>query len=174
MESAIKVSCRCVQDLGDYLHHVHLSIYYGKVSQNGQHLYYHDYPHDPLNIPTPVQTTNPIQYPIILSILPSDEVVPVRLADGSSNNEGRLEVLYQGLWGTVCDDYFDVADAEVACRQLGYQTGTVAWFLPGSGNIWLTNMSCSGSELGLNECSHAGWGPQHGCSHDEDVGVVCS
>jgi len=46
-------------------------------------------------------------------------VVPIRLAGSSQPREGRLEVYYNGRWGTVCDDYFDRLDASVACAQLG-------------------------------------------------------
>lgn len=44
----------------------------------------------------------------------------MRLLDGTNVYEGRLEVCIAGLWGTVVDDAFDVHDAAVVCKQLGF------------------------------------------------------
>ena len=101
----------------------------------------------------------------------------VRLVGGRRPHEGRVEVLYRGEWGTVCDDYWELDDAQVVCRELGYE-GAVseykeAHFGEGTGEIWLDNVECTGSESKLDYCDHNGVG-NHYCDHSEDAGVACS
>ena len=104
--------------------------------------------------------------------------VALRLVGGNSYNEGRVEINYNGEWGTVCDNGWSYSDARVVCRQLGFgSSGTAigsAGFGQGSGPIWLDGVACNGSESTLAECSHLGVGVTRSCSHSEDAGVRCS
>jgi len=103
--------------------------------------------------------------------------ITVRLVGGSSHNEGRVEINYNGEWGTVCDDGWDDTDASVVCNQLGFgSSGTAigsAGFGQGSGQIWIDNVDCAGSESTLASCGHLGVGIARNCSHSKDAGVRC-
>jgi len=84
-------------------------------------------------------------------------------------------VCHNGEWGTVCDDSWSVNDGIVVCRQLGYsfvRVRTSAYFGQGTGQIWLDNLSCRGTEIQLIDCNHNGFGV-HDCFHNEDAGLVC-
>ena len=120
----------------------------------------------------------------------------IRLRGGTNSYEGRVEVFVNGEWGTVCDDLFDSEEATVTCRQLGLQTlckllyilGVFCCTVPpffsldpqitsrfgaGTGQIWLDDVSCTGSEGRLVDCTHLPLGT-HNCGHVEDVGVICT
>ena len=101
----------------------------------------------------------------------------VRLVNGSTIYEGRVEVYHNGEWGTVCDNGWDLHDAQVVCSQLGFGQATAAihnaFYGEGGGQIWLDYMDCIGTELTILNCSHRGWGT-HYCGHWEDASVRCS
>ncbi|KAM8797316.1 scavenger receptor cysteine-rich domain-containing group B protein [Eudromia elegans] len=101
----------------------------------------------------------------------------IRLANGPSRCQGRVEILYNGSWGTVCDDDWDIVDANVVCRQLGCGHAVAlpapVTFGQGRGPIFLDNVDCKGREAALSECWSHGWGI-HNCYHYEDVAVICS
>ncbi|KFQ70215.1 Deleted in malignant brain tumors 1 protein, partial [Phaethon lepturus] len=112
-----------------------------------------------------------------LGVLPAAGSRRVRLMDGPGRCAGRVEIYYQGSWGTVCDDGWDLPDAAVVCHQLGcggaLEAVGCARFGQGSGQIWLDSVNCSGAEAALWDCPAGSWG-QHDCRHKEDAGVVCS
>ena len=100
----------------------------------------------------------------------------VRLVNGPTEYEGRVEVYHNGEWGTVCDDGWDLNDAQVVCNQLGLNSAIAvrhgAFYGQGSGRIWLNNLNCTGTELTIANCLHRGSGIGN-CSHSKDAGAKC-
>ncbi|XP_019641566.1 PREDICTED: deleted in malignant brain tumors 1 protein-like [Branchiostoma belcheri] len=102
----------------------------------------------------------------------------IRLIGGSGPKEGRVEVRPDDsmTWGTVCHNRFNMNDADVVCRMLGYPNATQvrngAYFGQGTGPIYMDDLQCDGNETSLFNCSYAGW-TIHDCDHGQDVGVVC-
>ncbi|XP_063985117.1 uncharacterized protein LOC135166617 isoform X2 [Diachasmimorpha longicaudata] len=103
----------------------------------------------------------------------------IRLRGSEAPHEGRVEVKVLGHWGQVCDDGFGMIDAEVICKELGFNLGALE-VRPGGffGNMdppnvfMVDQLKCRGNETSLRECDFNGWGI-HNCSPEEAVGVVC-
>ena len=124
-----------------------------------------------------------------------DRAVKLTGQNDTNSTEGRVEVCYDGLWGTVCDDYWGAPDAKVVCRQLGLPTeckrSAVCIMLyqysiipdadaldaygGGTGHIVYSGFRCRGDETHLVNCSvkHSGLGVIT-CKHKEDAGVRCT
>ncbi len=104
-------------------------------------------------------------------------ILAVRLETGDNFCSGRVEVLYNGTWGTVCDDDWDLTDAAVVCREMGcgnvIEAKSEAYFGQGSGQIWMDDVNCTGTESSLKNCRTRGWGT-HNCQHSHDSGVICN
>ena len=108
----------------------------------------------------------------------------VRLIDATNPYAGRVEVYTNstggvdiGEWGTICDNNWDIQDAWVVCRQLGYPYAVAAplsaHYGQGNGPVLLDSVQCFGNELDLFDCSHNGFG-YHNCKHDKDASAECS
>ncbi|XP_062574838.1 scavenger receptor class A member 5-like isoform X2 [Saccostrea cucullata] len=100
----------------------------------------------------------------------------IRLVNGESSNEGRVEVFIKGEWGTVCDYGWDSSDARALCRSLGYTGNSYArsngYFGQGSGPIWMSNVNCAYRESSFFDCPYGEYGYQN-CRHSDDAGVTC-
>ena len=102
----------------------------------------------------------------------------VKLINGPTNYQGTVAVYHNNAWGTMCDDSWEKVDADVVCRQLGFEEAEQVWYRayygPGPGNIWVDQISCPSGVNSITKCypEMEKWG-EHDCSHSEDAGVDC-
>ncbi|XP_051974390.1 scavenger receptor cysteine-rich type 1 protein M130-like [Xyrauchen texanus] len=103
--------------------------------------------------------------------------VPLRLSGGKGRCSGRLEVYHNAVWGSVCDDQWDIRDAQVVCRQLGCGAALSAdgnaAFGAGEGVVWLNRVECRGNEIHLWDCPLS-LNNHTDCSYKEDAGITCA
>ena len=117
---------------------------------------------------------------ITITFLFPDASIQLQLGgDGATASSGRVEVLFDGVWGTICDDDFGLQDADVICRQLGFNravdiAGEGNSFGPGgeSSPIYFDDLACDGTEESLIYCQFPGLKITN-CQHSEDVAVTC-
>ncbi|KAI8498468.1 ADP-ribosylation factor-like protein 13B [Branchiostoma belcheri] len=101
----------------------------------------------------------------------------VRLADGTTPSDGRVEIYHSGAWGTVCNSGWTGQSASVACRQRGYNRAVSSGTRypgPSAAQIWLSEVVCTGDEDGLADCQRSVWGQAGSCTHNMDVSVECA
>ena len=93
-----------------------------------------------------------------------------------------MEVNVKGEWGTINYHNWDIIDANVVCRMLGYQFAIQAdraaslGFESGSGPIWFGYLNCLGSERSIADCgidTPSLYTAYYYYSHSYDAGVVC-
>lgn len=101
----------------------------------------------------------------------------LRLRDGQSRCDGRVEVSLDGVWGRVLDDAWDLRGAGVVCRQLGCGEAERAYEAPAPGRgavpLGLSRARCLGTETRLTQCN-VSLSPLVPEEESRDAGVVCA
>ena len=120
---------------------------------------------------------NSLFWHLFLLLLRLDDYTVRLSGSGSTLKAGRVEIFYGDRWGTICDNSWDMNDATVVCKMLGYESAgdapRGAYYGQGVGPVWLDEVDCAGSESSLEDCSNGGFG-NVACDHVNDASVVCS
>ena len=122
----------------------------------------------------------------------SSENEDIRLADGYTSKEGRVEICLEDpdtsgshVWGSICDDFWTDEEAGIVCKTLGYYNSEPIGgrFLKsnfgGRLPILLDDLVCAGNESNIVDCPVADGGIArnaigvHNCAVSESVGVRC-
>uniref|UniRef100_A0A452GKS6 SRCR domain-containing protein n=1 Tax=Gopherus agassizii TaxID=38772 RepID=A0A452GKS6_9SAUR len=115
--------------------------------------------------------------PVNSTIFNSSPIASLRLLNGESQCDGRVEISLHDVWDRVLDDQWDMNDASVVCRQLQCGVAEKAYNPPkserGTGPVGLRRVQCAGNETRLTLCDNStSETAQAGIA--EDVGVICS
>nr|XP_039262612.1 lysyl oxidase homolog 4-like isoform X1 [Styela clava] len=113
----------------------------------------------------------------------------IRLRGGPTVGQGKVEVSLDGRWGALCSNHWTMNEANVVCRQLGYERAIAAlresYYGEARGPIWYQSVRCTGSENALHECrrvriskkiakkSYENVDEIRECSYRHQAGVVC-
>jgi len=99
----------------------------------------------------------------------------VNLTSNASSHYGKVQIIFNNISRTICGDQdWDIKDAHVVCRMLGFPRALAAirQYAKRSGGLSLPNVRCNGDEKTIEECDHGGW-DQPTCSKGFDAGVIC-
>lgn len=85
-----------------------------------------------------------------------------------------MEVRFHGVWKSVCDTKWDLREANVICRMMGYSQGAAVAIkgYQSTGDVWLSGVSCNGDEKSIERCYNLKWG-KASCRNNRRAGVVC-
>ena len=111
-------------------------------------------------------------------LLRFDFLENIRLMNGMSVNEGRVQMLLDGVWGIVCNRVwrYDIHNARVACRQLGFSNISGRWRPSTSKNMSpriLEDLNCTGNEQSILNCSYSRATVEDFCSIGTILSVIC-
>ncbi|WAR21590.1 L3BPA-like protein, partial [Mya arenaria] len=103
------------------------------------------------------------------------EIQDMRLSNGQSERDGRVELKVFDTWGTICENGFGLAEANVICHMIGFPPAQAVYgvdtYGQGTGPIFVDDLSCGQSDTHINNCTYVTYDD---CTHLHDVAVKCT